>query len=236
MKRLKFFLWIPFIFSACTLGPTSDTNPSLTTDSAVTVFTSPYYAFIPETNRSTTGFVFYPGANVAPAAYAPMASKLAHQGYTTIIVPMPYNYAIVNSDAANLIIAGIPGISNWVISGHSLGGAMACSYVYDNPGKMKGLVLLAGYPGTSGSLASSSIKVLSLHASLDGLATPTKISNYMSLLPSSTTYVLIEGGNHAQFGYYGDQSGDNTATISREDQQTAVVTNILNFLSKLTNP
>jgi hypothetical protein len=29
--------------------------------------------------------------------------------------------------------------------------------------------------------------------------------------------VSIEGGNHAQFGWYGPQEGDNPATISREE-------------------
>jgi hypothetical protein len=34
------------------------------------------------------------------------------------------------------------------------------------------------------------------------------------LLPPTTTYVAIEGGNHAGFGWYGPQAGDNPATIS----------------------
>jgi hypothetical protein len=36
-------------------------------------------------------------------------------------------------------------------------------------------------------------------------------------------WVEIVGGNHAQFGWYGDQQGDNPATISREEQQAQTV-------------
>ena len=35
----------------------------------------------------------------------------------------------------------------------------------------------------------------------------------------------IEGGNHAQIGWYGPQPGDGTATISREEHQQAQVIN-----------
>ncbi|HUV28166.1 MAG TPA: alpha/beta hydrolase, partial [Anaerolineales bacterium] len=30
-------------------------------------------------------------------------------------------------------------------------------------------------------------------------------------------------GNHAQFGWYGDQAGDNPASISREKQQQRII-------------
>ena len=43
------------------------------------------------------------------------------------------------------------------------------------------------------------------------------------LLPAAAVFVPIDGGNHAQFGYYGDQPGDNPATISRDEQQTQVI-------------
>jgi pimeloyl-ACP methyl ester carboxylesterase len=42
--------------------------------------------------------------------------------------------------------------------------------------------------------------------------------------------VSIDGGNHAQFGDYGPQVGDNPATISRADQQTAAVSGTLGVL------
>jgi hypothetical protein len=68
--------------------------------------------------------------------------------------------------------------------------------------------------------------VLSVSASNDGLSTPAKIADSHTLLPASARYVVIEGGDHAQFGSYGAQPGDNPATISPTAQwdQTAKAT------------
>ena len=53
------------------------------------------------------------------------------------------------------------------------------------------------------------------------------------LLPTDTIYLPIEGGNHAYFGDYGEQSGDNLATISREAQQQITVDAIVQFLNSI---
>ena len=42
---------------------------------------------------------------------------------------------------------------------------------------------------------------------------------------------IIEGGNHAQFGDYGRQSGDADATIGRDDQQAQAVEAIRAYLA-----
>jgi len=52
-------------------------------------------------------------------------------------------------------------------------------------------------------------------------------------LPNDTNLVLIEGGNHGQFGYYGKQLGDNPATISREEQQRLTVETVLTVLNNV---
>jgi hypothetical protein len=41
---------------------------------------------------------------------------------------------------------------------------------------------------------------------------------------------VINGGNHAQFGNYGPQKGDGTATVSREEQQAETARLILDFI------
>jgi hypothetical protein len=55
-------------------------------------------------------------------------------------------------------------------------------------------------------------------------------------LPASTQWVRIEGGNHAQFGYYGSQLFDGLydgrATITRENQQAATLAALLAVLSR----
>lgn len=47
--------------------------------------------------------------------------------------------------------------------------------------------------------------------------------------------VVIEGGNHAQFGNYGKQKGDPDATISSEEQQNITVKAIKEFLDNSSN-
>lgn len=44
--------------------------------------------------------------------------------------------------------------------------------------------------------------------------------------------VVIEGGNHAQFGNYGKRKGDPAATISNEEQQNIAVEAVRIFIEK----
>jgi hypothetical protein len=53
------------------------------------------------------------------------------------------------------------------------------------------------------------------------------------LLPDDSTWVSINSGNHAQFGWYGNQFGDNPAAISRTDQQTLLIAAALPLLERL---
>ena len=86
------------------------------------------------------------------------------------------------------------------------------------------MVFWAAYPPDSDSLAArDDLAVTSIYGTLDGLATPAKIQATTPLLPTGAQLVSIEGGNHAQFGWYGPQSGDNPAAISREEQQAQVI-------------
>ena len=120
-----------------------------------------------------------------------------------------------------------------MIGGHSLGGAMAARFVDQNPGTLDGLALWAAYPAESNSLADDSIAVISISGTLDGLANVRKIQNSVPFLPADTIFLPIEGGNHAQFGFYGEQNGDLPATISREAQQDQIVEAMIEFLAGL---
>jgi hypothetical protein len=112
---------------------------------------------------------------------------------------------------------------------------MAASYAYNHNDQIDGLVLWASYPASSNDLTQSAIMTTSISASLDGLSTPDKIKASRSLLPADTTWVQIQGGDHAQFGWYGDQPGDNPATISREEQQAQIVQSTLDLLDSISN-
>ena len=72
-----------------------------------------------------------------------------------------------------------------------------------------------------------------IHGTNDGLVSSAQIDDSLRLLPPSTERVEIIGGNHAQFGWYGDQDGDNPATITREQQQTQILNATLAFFETI---
>lgn len=180
-----------------------------------------------------TGIILYPGARVDPKAYAPLASDLANRGYLTIIVQMPFHMAFLAPNRAQEIIDLYEEVDKWVIGGHSLGGAMAARYVYQNPQQFAALILLAAYPAENNDLSPWEGFALSIFAENDGLATTEKIETTRELLPSNTIFYEIRGGNHAQFGSYGWQRRDEEALISPLAQRTIIVEQIINFLGDL---
>ncbi len=204
---------------------------ALNSDAQVSVTTGNWLTFKPSNGVYTTGFIFYPGGRVDYRAYAPMAHELAARGFLVVIPRMPLNLAVFGIEKPADVMKGETQVKHWVIGGHSLGGSMAANYLYKHPADFSGLVFLASYPANSNNLKDYAGDILSLSGSLDGLATPEKIAASKALLPDSTKFVVIEGGDHAYFGWYGDQKGDNPATISREEQQKVVVESISQMLS-----
>lgn len=170
---------------------------------------------------SDTALIFYPGAKVEYSAYLPILEKITNQcGITCILVKMPFNMAIFNSSAADKIIRQFPEIESWYIGGHSMGGAMASSYASKNPDKVKGLILLGAY--VYGNYPAKN--ALTVYGTFN-----TSVAEKINY---TDNIVIIEGGNHAQFGNYGRQKGDPDATISAEQQQVIAVKAIRNFLVK----
>lgn len=222
------------IWGSTPLGPMPEALTALESDLKVAVTTNHWITFAPAEAEAETGFIIYPGGRVDPRAYAPTARAIAEEGVCVVIVPMPLNLAVLAPNRAQTVIDAHPEIDTWAIGGHSLGGAMAARFADTNPEVVDGLVLWASYPAESNSLADQdSLAVASIYATEDGLATPEKIEASRPLLPPQTKWVEIAGGNHAQFGWYGSQDGDGTATISRETQQNVVVEATVDLLSDL---
>lgn len=196
----------------------------------VSVEEGEYITFSGVSNLSTKGIIFYPGGRVDPKAYAPLMFELAEKGIFSVIVPMPFNLAVFSPMSAGQVIKRYPHIKDWYISGHSLGGAMACSFVKSSMENIAGLILLAAYPAQGDDLSSDNQNVLSIYASNDGLATVQKIESTKRLLPPQTEYYCIQGGNHNQFGWYLNQEGDGQADISRQQQQDEALSYILEFI------
>lgn len=192
-----------------------------------------WWVFNPAGKTPEVGFIFYPGGRVNETAYARVLADIAARGYRVVLVPMPLNLAVFKPAAAGEVLAAYPEIQTWAAGGHSLGGAMAANYAANNPGALDGLVLWASYPAGSDDLSQADLQVVSIFGSEDGLATGEKIEASRALLPANTLWVKIEGGNHAQFGSYGAQAGDNPPQISEDDQREQIVNATVELLEKL---
>ena len=211
--------------------PMPETESALVSDDLVTVETEPWLTFSPS-EPSDTGFVFYPGGRVPAQAYAPPARALAEAGYTTVVPSMPFGLAVLSADAADEVIEAHPEIERWVIGGHSLGGVMAADFAAEHE-IVEGLAFWASYPADGTDLSESELEVTSIYATEDEVLPVADVEASQELLPPDTIFVGIEGGNHAGFGWYGEQEGDGLATISREEQQAQVVAATLELLDSV---
>ena len=184
--------------------------------------------FRPE--NAEAGFIFYPGGKVEYTAYAPLMHKLAENNIACIITKMPFNLAVLDTDAADKAYERIANIDNWYIGGHSLGGSMAAAFLDKTDIDFDGLVLLASY--STADLTDNGIDVLSLYGSKDGVLNMESYTKNFSNLPENTTELVIDGGNHAQFGSYGKQDGDGDAEITAEEQLEITAEAIVNFIKQ----
>ena len=184
-------------------------------------------AYIP--SDAKTGLIFYPGGKVEHTAYEPLMRALAQRGILAVLVKMPHNLAVLKMNAADEIREEFADINSWYIAGHSLGGSMAAYYVSENVDSFDGLILLAAY--STADLSESGLNVASIYGSEDGVMSREKYGEYMPNLPTGTAETVIDGGNHAGFGMYGEQKGDGEAKISAAEQITQTAQIIEHFIN-----
>lgn len=225
MAVLGFLLW-----ASAAMGPAPEAFAGLRSDAHVTVSVSQFIVFQPAKKPPTTAFVFYPGGRVDYRSYAMPLHKIAAQGYLVILLPVRLNLALLDANAADRAIAAFPAIRHWVVSGHSLGGAAAGLYASRHQ-NIDGVVFWASYPADD-ALKNADIRVLSIYGTHD-MNGVDRFDTSQVHFPDDTEFVVIDGGNHAQFGDYGIQPGDKDATIPRSDQQKQAVDATLRFLKEL---
>lgn len=187
-----------------------------------------YLIFGPD--DATTGFIFYPGAKVEAEAYSYIGDELAKEGYFVVIARMPLNLALLSINEAQQIIDEFDQVENWFVGGHSLGGAMVSRFAYNHQELINGIIFLASYPADD--LSQTNIPILSIYGELDAIATLEKMADKNELLSNDSTLFMIEGGNHANFGMYGPQSGDAEALISSEDQRQQTIESIVDWFKE----
>ncbi|MEA4854191.1 MAG: alpha/beta fold hydrolase [Christensenella sp.] len=225
-KVTKILLIVGLIFAVAVVGfliyaadyhhADSDALAALSGDP--TIISQDNLTILPQ-EGADTALIFYPGAKVQDVSYLPILEKIRSEcKITCILVKMPLNMAIFDPGVANGVIAKFPEIKSWYIGGHSMGGAMASDYASKNPDKVKGLILLGAY--IYGDYPPEN--ALTIYGTLN--------SDLEKHIDYTENIVVIQGGNHAQFGNYGKQKGDPDAEITAQEQQDIAVCAIKEFL------
>lgn len=194
-------------------------------------------AFLPAASDGSAALIFICGSGIAAAAYAPLLRPVAEAGYPVFVVKLPYRFAPLESnkqgavDLARGVMAAHPQVAHWVISGHSLGAALAARLARSDATALSAMVLVGTTHPKADDLSFLEMPVTKVYASDDGIAPPERVLANRGLLPRHTRWVEIIGGNHSQFGRYGHQLFDGTATIRREEQETITRSAILDAIA-----
>ena len=195
-------------------------------------------AFMPARANRKAALVFICGSGIHPHAYAPLLRPIADAGHAVFVVRLPYRFAPLGShkdeavNRARTIIAAHPEVGHWVVAGHSLGGALAARLARSERGLHAAFVLIGTTHPKEDDLSHLAVPFTKVYATNDNIAPSDRVMAGKRLLPPDTEWVEIKGGNHSQFGHYGHQLFDGTATISRESQQAATREVLLDVLRK----
>ncbi|KAB2443928.1 alpha/beta hydrolase [Bacillus luti] len=176
------------------------------------------------------GVIFYQGAKVEAEAYSYLGEALAKDGHFVVMPKLPLNLAILGINEVDSVIEKYPEVQKWYVAGHSMGGAMISKYAFQHEEKVDGIIFLGSYPADD--FSTKSMPMLSIYGEVDGLATVEKIKDNKKLMSKNTTMHMIKGGNHANFGMYGEQKGDNASLITPKAQRDETVKVIEQWLLK----
>jgi pimeloyl-ACP methyl ester carboxylesterase len=210
---------------------------ALETDQRVTITDrQTHWSFLPgsqDPNRA--GLVFFPGAAVAPAAYAVLCRRVAEAGYPVVLVKVPRRGMFGGAEGPVPFARARAGMREastrgWVVAGHSRGARIAAEMLLHDPSRIAGLILIGSSHPRGFSIAHVTVPVTRIYGTRDTVADVEKLEATRRNLPASARWVRIDGGNHSQFGHYGFQPGDWPATISREDQQAQTLAAVLDAL------
>lgn len=213
------------------LATISDSLVANVRNEGVWRFSSPRAVHVPK-----AGLLFFPGSLVDPTAYAPLARAVAAAGFQVTIVELPRRGAFGGANDPILLGRAFDetrkpgGPRRWIVAGHSRGAVAATDFAATYPAALAGLVLIGTTHPRDVDLSALTVPVTKIVATNDGIAPERKSEANRRLLPQTTRWLRIEGGNHSQFGWYGFQPGDRFARISADQQHDRMLTAILDML------
>lgn len=231
------FLIVFTTWSLISYRASPEGHAALRSDSLVRVQRdSGIWSFSPSRSDSVprVALVFFPGALVNPAAYAPLARAVALERHPAFIVTLPRRGAFGGAEdplvrvRLNRVLH--TSVRCWVLAGHSRGGVLTAQFAHERPKQWAALIFIGTSHPRDVHLSKLSIPVTKIVGTKDGLASPAEVEANRYKLPLSTRWVWIEGGNHSQFGWYGFQPGDRRATIPARDQRKQTIDAVLETL------
>ena len=179
-----------------------------------------YKAYFFDGYGEDTALIFYPGALVQTESYGELMAELASSGIDCYLIDAPYYMAILEPKAAKHILEDYQdNYENWYVGGHSMGGVIASKYASYHSDDLDGLILLASY--SIDDLTETDLSVLSIYGSNDQVLDIEAYEENKVNLGSDLEEYVIEGGNHAGFAEYGEQTGDGKLEIDNQIEITS---------------
>jgi pimeloyl-ACP methyl ester carboxylesterase len=198
------------------------------------------YIFFEPANPANpaVGISLYPGGRIDARSFAPAAQMLAKEGYYVAIFPMPNFMAI--GDAiyrVDEVMADHPEITNWLATGHSMGGTAAGQYLHDKldegeADRLIGLVIMGSYMDKDHDLSGEDVPVMMMFGTEERIANAdkSKYDDARAWLPADTIHFPIEGGFHFGFCFSENPRDDEIPLITQPEQHDIYVPEIVSFI------
>lgn len=215
------------IYFAFNYKATDHAKSCLKSDEIIEINENKSYYKFDNINHDDQAIIFYGGGKVEEISYAPLCNKIAHQGIDVYLVKFPLYFPLINVGAANEIIKNNLH-EHLYMMGHSLGGTAAALYLKDIKTSFDGIIFLASYSTTK---LNDSLKCLSLYGSNDSVLNKEEYTKNTNNFPTNYKEIIIEGGNHSNFGDYGLQRKDTASKLSNDEQvelTTSLVVSLMN--------
>lgn len=167
------------------------------------------------------GVIYYNGALVDPRGYSLIGKTLAERYGIAVAMPIFANDIAIDFTSGECssgripkVMEAFPDVEKWVLAGHSLGGVAAQNDFwahYNEDDSIAGLALFGSYisPNACDAMdfSGTNIPMANVLGELDGIVNVTNAQDGRKFLPQNDTFfMLINGGNHGDFGTY-DASG-----------------------------
>ena len=108
-----------FLIAAMIRSKYKNASPTARANLPAPRYGSKPYEFI---GGDEVGLIFYPGAAVEAAAYAPLCRRVAEEAKATVVLARPPLRFAITTAGFRKLTARHPGVKTWAVGGHSHGG------------------------------------------------------------------------------------------------------------------